>query len=61
MYLMPPNQLRNIWNVILLQYYLFVFGYFKSYGTIIISDIVGQISQRKERKKKKMFIQIKGI
>ena len=23
MYLMPPNQLRNIWNDILLKYYLF--------------------------------------
>ena len=44
MYLIPPNELCNIWNDILLQYYLFVFSYFKSYGTLIISD-VGQISQ----------------
>ena len=45
MYLMPPNQLRIIWNDILLKYYLFVFSYFKSYGTLTISDVVGQISQ----------------
>ena len=39
MYLMPPNQLRNISNDISLQYYLFVFIYFISYGTIIITDV----------------------
>ena len=41
---MPPNQLRNIWNNVLLQDYLLVFIYFISHGTIIISDVVGHIS-----------------
>ena len=44
MYLMPPNQLRNIWNDILLQYYLSVLIHFISHGRIIISDVVGHIS-----------------
>ena len=40
---MPHNQLRM---PILLQYYLFVFIYFISHGTIIIiSVVVGHISQ----------------
>ena len=42
---MPPNQLRNIWNDILLQYYLFVFIYFISHGTTTISDVIRHISQ----------------